>query len=281
MLEIISGTRVFGNFEPERFQSQLTPFIENASAFGEAAIISQKAYPNLDELLSFVRPGVRVRLSDTVGAESPADMCNQIILAGADLEAQYFAVISSDLAEYIPLCFPPMIEKLQSDQSLTSVGVAIQGVHNFALLNEVEAQGLSAVTPDNYATIFHNNAFAIHRLYPEVGEGKPLTVDERLFPRITDQGKLGSVEIDGQTIPIGGNEEIALALQLLKRGRSISTLLLAGSSSIVRDPDKELSSVDAKILRRPFVARAYQEYYGVSDSEVSDYLAQHYNIAFS
>ena len=286
MSELVTGTRVFGKFEPERYLSQLTPFVENAAQFGRVIIVSQQSYENLVDLRQFAqqssKPGekIQVVLSDTIGAESPADMCNRIVLACAALGFDYFAIVSGDLAEYIPERFPIMIDRLQSNHDISSIGVAIQGVHNLGLLDRVKQHGIAEVTLDNYATIFHNNAFAIHRLHPRAGE-TIVDVSDRLFPRVTDQGKLGSVTLDGQEVPIGGNEEIALALQLLKQNIELDTLLLAGSHTIIRDPDKELSTIDAKILRRPAVAKAYQQHYNITDGEISAYLQSHYRISFS
>lgn len=283
---LIIGTGVFGKFEPENFQSHISPFLNAAREFGPVVVVSQDAYPYSHELGQFVVNSVRkaddfeVIRSQTVGAKSPADMCNQIIRACARRGFEYFAVVSSDLAPYIPTTFPIMLNQLQHNPELTSVGIAIQGVHNLALLEEIREHGSDRITPDNYATIFHNNAFSIHRLHPQVGE-TTISISSRLFPRVTDQETLGTIDIDGQKVPIGGNEEIALVLQLLKQEKNINTLLMAGNFTIIRDPNQEISSIDTKILRRPAVARRYQQHYDVSDQKLNDYLQDHYQITFS
>jgi len=168
---------------------------------------------------------------------------------------------------------------MENDPRIASVGVAIQGVHDLDLLRDVKKQGINVITPDNYATLFHNNSCAIHRFTPRVGESV-LAVEDRFFSRITDQNALGELTINDQQVPVGGNEEIELVLRLLQKGQSLDTLLLDGQYTIIRDPSKEVSSVDKKILRRPLVARVYQNHFGLTDRQVADYLQNHYQIEF-
>lgn len=269
------GTRVFGEkFTPDLYLSTLAPFITLVNRFGDAVIVSQAVYPYKDKLEEFITSqrsagkDVSVVYSQTEGNKSPADMCNQIVEYAHDKAFRLFAIISSDLGPFIPSAIPLMLATIEENSQLATVGVAIQGVHNFALLNEVQAKGIVAVAPDNFATVFHNNAFSVHRTtfadFPQD--------DAHRFPRVTDQGTLGTVEIDGEQVPVGGNEEIALMLRLLAVGYSLQVNFLAGKKSLVRDPNKEMTSIDKKVQRRNQVARKYQEYYAVSDEALTFYL---------
>lgn len=277
------GTRVFGDvFKPEDYSSRLDKFIEGARTFGPVLIVSQENYKYLQELQDYVNKNnefqdfntVSISLSKTEGVQSPADMCNQIIKMCYKSRLAYFGIVSNDLAKFIPNVMPEMIDRLRNQQDLTTIGVAVQNIHNLGLLGEISEHGMQELNTGNYATLFHNNSFAVHRLILP-GEINPI---DRLFPRTTDQGKLGIIKVDGQDVPIGGNEEIALVLRLLKKGVSLNTQLLAGKYTIIRDSNTELSSVDKKIMRRPQVARVYQQYYGITDEELTDYLQNHYRI---
>ncbi len=273
--QIAIGTRVFGDkFTPDLYTPALAPFIASANQFGEAVIVFQKVYPFKTHLEQFVTDqkgfghDVSVVYSETEGNKSPADMCNQIVEYAQDKQFNLFAILSSDLAKFIPSAIPQMLATIASDTNLATVGIAIQGVHNFTLLNEVQKTGLSAVQRDNYATVFHNNAFSVHRTVFD----NELPRDKRRFPRITDNGTLGKTNIDGDSVDIGGNEEIALMLQLLSEGYPLRVNLLAGDRSIIRDPSKELTLVDKKVQRRIPVARAYQEHFEVSNEALANYL---------
>ncbi len=272
--EAVFGTRVFGEkFTPDLFEASLAPFITHANLFGSALVVSQETYPFKKELEEFAvtqranGKDITIRYSSTEGNKSPAGMCNEIVQYAHDKGKKLFAIISGDLAGFIPQAFPLMLKQFEEDAKLATVGMAVQGVHNFAVLKKVEQNGMEAIKPDNFATVYHNNAFSIHRTEP-----RGLNTEQRLFPRVTDQGTLGSVDIDGAPVLVGGNEEIALMMQLLSQGYFLKVKLLAGQDSLVRDARAELTSIDKKAQRRIPVAKRYQEYYEVSDDDLTNYL---------
>jgi hypothetical protein len=206
-------------------------------------------------------------------------MCNEIVKECHELGLGYFAIVSGDLAEFVPQRIPKMLDHLKADPRLASVGVAIQNVHNFGLLEQVRAGG-EEIHAGNFATVFHNNAFSVNRISPLVG-GSGLALSQRLFPDVADNGTLGKVNISGEEVPVGGNEEIALALMLLGTGINLNVLFLADEGSeIVRDKNTELSTLDKKVQRRVPVAAAYQEHYRVSNETLNRYLRSHYRISF-
>ncbi len=152
---------------------------------------------------------------------------------------------------------------------------AIQNVHNLSLIKDIQERGQGEVGVENYATIFHNNAFAVHRFHVP-----GLDYDGRIFPRVTDQGTLGEIIIDNEPVKVGGNEEIALMLQALSQGVELPTRLLAGRQTLIRDPQKEITSVDKKVARRPQVARKYQEHYRISDERLLKSLRKNFQVVF-
>lgn len=264
--DVTIGTRVFGKLGPEKYAGMLNPFLENAKVFGPCLVVSQKDYEHLSSLTQFVEGHAELRLSETKGNESPADMCNQIVKYCADKNLAYFGIVSSDFSHHIPRVMPELIDRLTSDPQLTTVGVAIEGVHDLEVLK-------TGITTENYATVFHNNAFSVQRLnVPGV------TLEQRLFPRESDQFRLGSVKIGGKDVPVGGNEEIALVLRLLGQGTDLNVKLLAGKHTIVRDAGTEISSIEEKVKRRSQVAKVYQEHFGITDERLRDYLSNHYKI---
>ncbi len=269
------GTRVFGEkFTPDMYAPTLAPLIASANQFGHALVVSQEVYPYKTRLEEFVASqksagqSVSVVYSKTEGNKSPADMCNQVVEYAHDKAFKLFAIVSGDLGQFIPSAIPSMLATIEENSRLATVGVAIQGVHNFGLLNEVHKEGVSVVQPNNFATVFHNNAFSVHRTTLE----DFLPFENRLFPRVTDQGTLGTIDIDGEQIPVGGNEEIALMLRLLTADYFLQVNFLAGANALIRDPNKELTSIDKKVQRRIPVARKYQEHFGISDELLTSYL---------
>lgn len=271
----VTGTRVFGNLGPEQYPQILTPLLENSRTFGPCLIISQTGYEYLEQLRAFLatQEETDLRLSETTGNQSPADMCNQIIKYCADRNLAYFGIVSSELSGFIPRVMPEMFDRLKANPNLTTVGVAIDGVHNLELLERVKLRGRAEITTDNYATVFHNNAFSVQRLRVD-----GVSFEQRLFPRESDQFRLGTVKIDDKDVPVGGNEEIALVLKLLAQGMQVNVELLAGKYTIVRDAEAEISSIAEKVRRRAQVAKVYQKHFGVGDEALTSYLNDHFVI---
>lgn len=274
---MVAGTRVFGNLRPEQYPQLLLPFLEHSRTFGPCLIVSQEEYEYLEQLKAFLarREGTELRLSQTTGNQSPADMCNQIIKYCADKKLAYFAVVSSDLSGFIPQVMPKVFDRLRANPNLTTVGVAIEGVHNLELLEKVKLKGREEITTENYATVFHNNAFSVQRA--RVDE---VPFDQRIFPRESDQFRLGTVKIEGKDVPVGGNEEIALVLKLLAQGTQVNVELLAGKYTLVRDTEAEISSIAEKVKRRAQVAKVYQDHFGIGDEALRNYLSNHFVIKF-
>lgn len=168
------------------------------------------------------------------------------------------------------------LEHLQNMPNLAMLGLIIEGVHDLELLR-------SEVTSSNFATLFPNNAFCLHRLNVNDSLGNPISLEERLFPVVTDDKQLGQTTMDGKTLDIVGNEEIALVLSLLsiKVKPDVSLMAMERLATITRDPSQERRPADFKIRRRQIVAEAYQRYFNVTTEELNTWLRNHYSIIYS
>lgn len=281
---LLIATRVYGELSLDKLQENVKPFLENALKFGHVLIVSQREYKHLPELKKLIanhnqNNNIDLKYANPADTPNNAEMCNVIIHHCKGKRLQYLAIISNDLGEYIPKAIPPVLGIFQKSPQITSVGLAIKGVHNMQLLEEIR-KGTQKITPENFATVFYNNAFSINRLEPITTHHK-LSVADRLFPQEIDQADfLEPAIIDGRAVKLGGNEEIAIVLKLLQKGINLNTILLAGDYTIIRDASKEISSVDDKVIRRQKTADGYQQHFGIPKEMLQQYLDKHNEIIF-
>lgn len=281
--------RVFGGERPEDYPQRLGSFVRYSTPFGIPTFVVPRSYDGRDDLKKFVLGqrilGYSVNLVKSYARVEPnhidyGGLINSGIELGRKKRAECFALVANDLAEYIPQALPVMLERMRSDPLLATVGVAIDTVHDLDLLERVKVEGMHAISPSNYATVFPNNAFSLHRIRPHIN-GHQLSSEETFFTQLFED-QLGIASLGGREIPLGGNEEIERILRLLKMGHPLKTLLLAGDFTIKRDPENEISSVLFKKDRRQLVAARYQGHpdYDISDSALSHYLNNYYKIEF-
>lgn len=282
--QILSGTRVFGQVDlgQESNLAGIQAFIDQTNVFGPSLIVSQRNFLGLSRLVKFVDnqkgqgSNVDLAVSEDTGKEIPSALCNEIVRSCHEHGLEYFAVMSKGFVTEIPYIMPPLLDHLRRMPNLAMLGLAIDGVHDLDLLDGTE------ITPDNFATVFPNNAFCLHRLSISDTNGDPIPLEKRLFPPITDRGQLGQRTVGETTFNIAGNEEIALVLSLLPEDITPDVSLMAiGPSVIKRDTSQERRPADLKISRRQLVAHEYQEYYGVDSNQLADWLRNHYSIIYS
>lgn len=279
----------FGNscpsteFRTGSVHSLIRPFFEQAGPLGTPMVIIDPHAPAIAEVHGLAKDHrahvvFSAAHNKAPGGISPAEMINDG-LRRARLEGhKFFGIISGDLASHIPRVVPEMLRRLEADPELTTVGVAIDTVHDLDLLRRMKTYGMQELTPDNYAVALPNNAFSIHRV--TAGINGHLPEDFHFAELFEDQ--LGYIQIGGRREPLRYNEEIARILRQI-RTRPLKMLLLASEEyTLRRDDIRSVSSSPYKKERRQPTADSYRRHpdYAVSDEVLSDYLQNYYQVDF-
>lgn len=290
--ELLSGTRVPRERGNLVYDVTLSKFIEHANALNsEALIVSQYSYTDLATLTEYIEREklqgkvVNMVLSETHGVQAPADLCNMIVTGCINRGLEYFAIVSVDLVNEIPTVMPKLLDRLRHTPDLAMIGVSMVGVHDQDLLQRIRDHGSDELTAQNFGNVFTNNAFALYRLHVHDESGNPVSLQDRLFPRETDNGYLGRVIVKGEMVDAGGNEEMGVVIRTISQGIPLNAALLI--ANIQRDINSEMAlkettvkEVPFKVARRQAVAAVYQRHFRVSDETMNAWLKGHYSIIF-
>jgi D-galactose 1-dehydrogenase len=270
--DILTIARIHTRYPGDKVEDTVESITANVTQFGPVLIVSNDTYPHLDKLTDAVaKNGEQVIVDIYNGSgKDHGGMFNKGINAAKEAGLPFFATVSNDLMHIVPDVFPIMLARLKENPELTSVGLAILGIHDTELLNRIK-NGEAKITASNYPGIFINNAFALHRVEP-VSSGKPVPFTDRLF--------LQHKRSDGELL--GRHEDIEIALRLLNNGSPTKNLLLAFTGNWVasRNHAEEVPSAGDKNKTRKNTAKYYQQLYGLSDNEIESYLENHFGIEF-
>lgn len=182
------------------------------------------------------------------GRFSYADMLNALGEEIGPIETESIIFASSDLANGPEVLTRQIVAmKVLYDQwekerpgQLAMVGSLLEGVHDPILVQRA-VEGTANITLGNLSKVFPNNALSLVR-------------PQTKFSRMADNGLAGPIEVNGEVVPMGGNEDFLFGFKQMLLGRDCCLLI---DPFVAGERQGEVSGMDAKYFRRQMVYRLY------------------------